>query len=301
MVKYLYMDWESFASWWRNFFNQIGNWFILHEEGKLNNLTRIIIAVATLVIGILLIKLICWILKKAMHINTKLEVDISAKSFFLTVIRTLLYVILVFGVFGILGISLSGLAGLASAITVALGLALQDLIGAFFAGLVLLRAKHFKTGDFIHVQHANGSCEGKVKRINLFTTSLTTVDNQTVIINNSKLLSSVITNFNDNTTRRLVLTVDVDYDTDIEKCKALLKEVIESDNRILVDPKADIHVDNLSEYSIVMKIKCYTINEDYWPVRNSIYEKILLKFREENIKIPFRRFVVESYDSKNED
>ena len=295
------MSWESFGQWWSSIFKQIGNWFLSYNEGEINNLTKIILAVVFIIIGHFIIKLIIHILKRSMRIGDKLQVDVSVKSFSIAVIRVMLYIILVFIVFAILGIPVTGLAGIASAATVALGLALQDLIGAFFSGIVLLRTKYFKTGDYISINHSNGTCEGSVKRINIFSTTLTTFDNQVIIINNSKLLNAVITNFNDNTTRRLVLSVDVDYDTDTIKCKEVLRNIIESEDRILSDPKPDIHVDTLGEYSITMKIKCYTLNTNYWPVRNSIYETILIKFRENNIKIPFRRLVVEEYHKTEED
>ena len=294
------MSWESFGQWWLDMFQSIGNWFINPDSNGINNLTRIIVAIVVTALGILLIKFICWLLKKTMRVTNKLSVDVSAKSFAVTVIRFLLYVVLVFVVLSILNISVTGFAGIASAITVALGLSLQDLIASFFSGIVLLRAKYFHTGDYIHVKHSDGQCEGKVRRINILVTELITFDNQIVTINNSKLLASVITNFNANHTRRLVLSVDVDYSSDIDLVKSVLEKIVKEESRILETPKPVIHVDALGEYSINIKVKCYTLIENYWDVRNSIYETILIEFRNNNIKIPFRRFVIESYEGEDE-
>jgi small conductance mechanosensitive channel len=294
------MTWESFGQWWLDMFQSIGNWFVNPDANGINNITRIIIAIVVTALGILLIRFICWILKKTLRITNKLAVDISVKSFTVTVVRFILYIVLAFIVLAILNVSVTGFAGIASAITVALGLSLQDLISSFFSGIVLLRAQYFHTGDYIHIKHNDGQCEGKVKRINIFVTELTTFDNQIVTINNNKLLASVITNFSRNHTRRLVLSIDIDYSSDVELVKSVLNKIVTEETRILETPKPQIHVDALGEYSINMKVKCYTLIDNYWDVRNSIYETILLEFRSNNIKIPFRRFVIESYEGEKE-
>ncbi len=279
---------------WEKFWQSIVDFFLKAPEGEINNLTRIILAIIFAVAGHFLIKFILFVMRRAFGIKTKIQVDISAKSFILSVTKIGLNICLFILVLSTLNVDMTSVAAIFSAATVAIGLSLQNLISAFASGVVLLRVKHFKTGDYISVSHSNGVCEGTVKQVSIISTSLETVDNQVIIIPNNKLLEGTITNFTSEKLRRAVMKVNLKYDEDIEKVRKVLFELIDSDKRITKDPKPNIHISNLGEYSIELAIKYYVQNDIYWDVYNSFYEKILMALRSHNIYIAEKKLTIET-------
>ena len=294
------MNWERLKNWIIGIGQSISGWFMGIDEDGLSPLTRMVIAICVLIVGRILIKLLMKLLRKIFGVSNKIGVDVSVKTFSLSVVNVILNIILAIVVLALLKVDFTAVSSVLSAGTVAIGLSLQDLISAFASGVVLLKTNHFKTGDYIHIQHSDGSCEGTVSSVGLIATTMETFDNQHIIIPNNKLVQGTITNYATNPTRRLVFNVSVDYDTDVALCKQVIQEVIGKDARILKDPKPSIVVSDLGEYSITFSIRGYIKLRDYWDVYFAIREQILLAFRERGIRIPFKRVVVEDYQMSRE-
>ena len=273
-------------TWWFNFWKKVGDFFWIADEHGINYLTRILMAIALIVIGWVVIKFIGFLLKKAFKIKKGPEIDRSAKSFIVTLIKALLWIVVSFLVINVLKFDLTGVAGVASATTVALGLALQDLIGCLFSGMLLLQQKNIKTGEYISVKNSYGISEGFVERVNLFFTHLNTPQGQIVTIPNNTMTKAAITNYSRLGKRRIDYDVGVSYDADIEKTKAILNDIMACDERILHDDDHSVYVAELDSYSVKMRFRCWTRFDDYWPVYNDLSEKILLAFRKANIDIP---------------
>lgn len=291
--------WSGFVKFWQDLGESLKNYFIDVPEGEdMNVLTRWILALLVLILGRYLIKLIMKIARRISGANNKLGVDVSVKTFTLALVNLLLNVLLAFLFLYIINVNTESVASIVSAVTVAIGLSLQDLISAFFSGLVLLKSKNFRTGDYISVTHEYGSCEGTVSSVGLLVSTLETFENQHVVIPNNKLLQSVIVNYSTNPTRRLIYIVDVDYATDIDKCKKVIYDVVKADKRILTNPAPAVNVADLAEFSIKIRLSCYTKGENFWDVYYDVREKILLAFRANDISIPFRRIVLDTVESK---
>ena len=282
--------WEKVGNWFGEIGTRIANFFTYRAaEGDMSNLEKAISVIALIVVSWLLIKLITFLLKKAFGLHKKgPQLDVSAKSFVIQFVKILLWVIVAFGCIGILGIDVSSAAGVLSAVTVALGLALQDAIGCFAAGLIILSTPHFKTGDYVLISNGFGSVEGTIDSIGLMITTLRTVNGQHVFVTNNNVLKANTTDYSSYPTRRASFTMPVPVDADLEVVKNCIMEVINADSRILKDPAPSTHVDSVEDYSIMMAIKFYTKVEEYWDVYNNIREPIILKFRENGINIPTR-------------
>lgn len=272
---------------WNLFWYNVGQFFIEEDANGINYLTRILFALGVIVLSWILIKVIGLILKKAMGLNKKgPNIDKSVKFFLVTIIRSLLWIGVAFIVVGILKIDMTGAAGIFSAIAVALGLALQDLIGCMFSGMLLLQQKVVSTGEFISVSNAYGISEGTVEKIHLFFTYLNTPQGQQIVIPNSNMTKAAITNYSRLGKRRIDYDVGVAYDSDVELVKKVLSEIIDSDERILQDDVKSVYIVKLDSYSVQFRLRCWTKFEEYWPVYNDLGEKILLGFRKNNIYIP---------------
>ena len=272
---------------WNDFWYKVGQFFLTVDESGLNYLTRILIAIAIIVVGYFLIKFIGFLLKKAMKIKTKgPNIDKSAKWFLVTVIKVFLWLCIAFVVIGILKIDVTGVAGITSAITVALGLALQDLISCFASGIIILQQKNIATGEYIGVTNSFGTCEGTVEKIHFFFTYLKTPNGQEVTVPNNNMLKAVITNYTRLGKRRLDYNVGISYDGDVKLAKEVLAGVVANDDRILKEEGITVYVYELGAYSVGLRLRIWTPVDNYWPVYNDLSERILLAFREHNIRIP---------------
>lgn len=275
------------ADSWNEFWTKVGDFFMIPDTSGLNYLTRILISIGVIVVAFFVIKLFEIILKKLFKIKKKgPDIDVSAKWFIIKVLKILLWIFVAFVVTSLLKIDTSSIAGLTSAITVALGLALQDVILCFASGIIILQQKNILTGEFISVQNSFGTCEGTVSKIHFFFTYLKTPNGQEVTIPNNNMLKAVITNYTRSGKRRLNYDVGVAYDTDIALAKEVLTKLVENDERRLKDEEFTVYVYELGPYSVGIRIRLWTPVDKYWSLYNELSEKILLVFRENNIRIP---------------
>ena len=278
---------EETSNAWAQFWRKVGEFFWTPDAYGLNYLARIGIAIGVIVVAWLLLRVISLIYKRALHIKKKpLTIDVSAKFFIFTVIKVFYWLAVAFVAFSILKIDITGAAGIASAVTVALGLALQDIIACFAAGVIILNQKSIGTGDFIGVQNDYGTAEGFVTKIHFFFTYLKTPNGQEVTIPNSNMLHAVVTNYTKLNKRRVNYDVGVAYDTDIELAKKVLTDLFKNNELILQKEEFSVYVYELGSYSVGLRVRCWTKFKDYWPLYNSMSEKILLAFREHGIRIP---------------
>lgn len=247
---------------------------------------KILLSAALIVISYFIIKLIVILLKKAFKVNKKIDIDTSAKSFFINTIKILLWILVAFIVCQIIGLDLGSFAGILSAITVALGLALQDIISCFASGLIIFNQKNISTGDYVEIVSDIGEAKGTVQKVSLMTTTLKNANGQLITISNANVRKAVVTNFTKNKIRRIYMSVPVSYDSDPKQVKDTLLKIIKSENKILKDPEPSVHYDELGNYSIKVAIKCWTKFEDYWDVYNGLHEKIVVAFKQNKIIIP---------------
>ena len=286
LMKTIGITLDAYESWIQ-FWQKIADFFMLPDTNGINYLTRILFAVGLIVVSYFVIKFIIWMLKRAFKINKKgPDIDRSAKYFIVTLFKVFLWLIVAFFVIAILKIDMTGAAGVVSAVTVALGLALQDLLGCLFSGMLLIQQKNVKTGEYISVKNAYGVSEGTVENIHLFLTHLRTPQGQIITIPNNNMTAAAITNYSRSGKRRIDYDVGVAYDTDIELAKRVLTEIITKDERVLKDEDQIVYVASLDSYSVGIRLRCWTKFEDYWPVYNELSEKVLLACRDNHIYIP---------------
>ena len=283
---------------WGEFWQKVGEFFMTPDESGINYLTRILIAVGTIVLAWLFLKLLSFLYKKAVGINKKkLTLDVSAKFFILNLIKIFYWLAVAFIVISTLKIDVTGVAGIASAVTVALGLALQDVIACFAAGIIILNQKNIATGDFVSVKNSYGETEGTVSKIHFFFTYLKTPNGQEVSIPNSNMLHAVVTNYTRLDKRRVNYDVGVSYDADIALAKQVLTDLFKDDELLIPKEEFSVYVYELGAYSVGIRVRCWTKFKDYWSFYNSMSEKILLAFREHGIRIPSSTDILVSKDN----
>jgi len=187
---------------------------------------RLLIAIVIFYVGRFIIKKIY---KATLHIMTNRNMDPSLTTFVLSLIKMVLYFILIITIIGILGIETSSFLALFASAGVAIGMALSGTLQNFAGGVLILLLKPYKVGDYIEAQGYAGS----VKSIQLFHTVINTVDNKAIIIPNGGLSTSSINNYSLENYRRVDWTIALSYDTDFSKAKETILEMLGSDERIV--------------------------------------------------------------------
>jgi small conductance mechanosensitive channel len=174
-------------------------------------------------------------------------------------------------------IALLGAAGLA------VGLALQGSLSNFAAGVLIVLFRPYKVGDWIE----GGGVSGAVEEVQILTTVLKTGDNKRVIIPNSQIMGTTITNYSANETRRVDLVVGVSYGDDLDKVRTELEGLVAADERVLKDPAVTIAVSELADSSVNFVLRPWVKTADYWGVYFDLTEAIKKRFDEVGISIPF--------------
>lgn len=187
---------------------------------------KLLVAALVFYLGKFVIRKLYEMVGKIMVAN---EVDASLSTFVLSLVKIVLYFILIVTIVGILGIETSSFLALFASAGVAIGMALSGTLQNFAGGVLILLLKPYKVGDFIEAQ----GFAGFVKEIQIFHTVINTTDNKTIIIPNGGLSTGSINNYSFELYRRVDWTIGLSYGCDYVKAKNLFLEILSSDNRIV--------------------------------------------------------------------
>lgn len=237
-------------------------------------------AIAIFVVGKWVAKRITALIKSAMETA---EVDKTLVEFAENVTFVLLMVVVILAALNTLGVQTTSVIAILGAAGLAVGLALQGTLSNVGAAVLIILFRPFKVGDFVTV----GGETGTVAEINLFSTTLSPVDNRTIIIPNGKIIGNTIINFSAKETRRVDLTFGIGYDDDLKLAKETLYEILHADERILPDPEPFVAVSELGDSSVNFITRAWVKSGDYWDVHFDTIEKVKLTFDEKGISIPY--------------
>ena len=272
------------------------NVFIQYLQDHIPNLIsfaiEIVLALIFFFLGRIAIK---WIRKLTRKMLERSNVDKGVETFVDSLLKFMLYGILLFTIATKFGFDTASVAALIAAAGVAVGLAVQGSLSNFAGGILILLLKPFVVGDYI-IEDNHGD-EGTVKEIQLFYTKLLTVDNRTVVIPNGMLTNNSLTNVTHMAERKLELKVSISYESDLLKAKAVLADLIQKESRIMQDKEHRIFVDELGDDGVILGMRCWVSTEDYWNVRWDMLEGIKLTFDRESIVIPYRQMNVRIQES----
>lgn len=241
---------------------------------------KLLAAIATLVIGLWVVKLIVKGAEKGLRRGT---VDEALVIFLRSLISILLKVMVYITALGVLGVQMTSFIAILGAAGLAIGLALQGSLSNFAGGVLILFFKPFKVGDFIE----RGNESGTVERIDILHTILRTPNNQIIVVPNGQLANSPVTNYTTEETRRAVFSVGIGYTSDIKKAREVILKVLNEDERILADPAPFVVLTNLGESSLDLSARAWTRTENYWNFFWDNLEKIKEELDKADVEIPF--------------
>ena len=249
-------------------------------------------AVVTLVACILAVRIITVLLRRVLG-KTTLEQRVS--KYIVSTVRFVLWVVTVLIVAQQLGIPVTSLVALFSVISLAVSLAVQNVLANVAGGLVLLVTKPFTVGDYIDTP----SGEGTVREMSLTYTFLETMEGQRLAVPNSTLSSGKIINYSTLATRRLQHKITASYDDATAVRRACLTAVGRTAN-VLADPAPVVYVSSYGESSIEYIVRCWTKTEDYWPAYYQLLEEIRNAFNEAGVEMCYNHLNVHIIEKKEE-
>lgn len=242
---------------------------------------RVVLAALAFLIGVQVIKLVRHVLKKALNRG---RVDDSAVSFLDSFIKFGMYFVLVLTIASSLGVDAASILAILGSASVAIGLAVQGSLSNLTGGVLLLILHPFAPGDYIKDEAGN---EGTVDSIDVFYTHLITPDHKSIVLPNGNLANGTITNFTKCPTRRLDISVGISYKDDIRAAKEVLEQLLRNDPSTLKDEDIRVFVDELAESSVVLNLRCWTLQSDFWETKWRLTEAAKYALDEAGISIPY--------------
>ena len=220
----------------------------------------------------------------------KKQIEPSLYSFVDSFLTICLHFVLIIAIVGVLGIETSSFVALFASAGVAIAMALSGTLQNFAGGVMILLFRPFRVGDFIEAQGYSGT----VNQIQIFSTILTTVDNQTIIIPNGGLATGSLKNYSKQPYRRVDIDVEVAYGSKPDVVRKVLLDICLKDSRIMTQDamKPFIPMTSMGASAIAFQVRVWTESANYWGVKFDTTEKIYNRLAEEGIEIPFQQIDV---------
>jgi small conductance mechanosensitive channel len=271
--------------------DKVNQLFEMGKELLIQYGLKALAAIAIFIIGKMIAN---WLKKLVIKVMKKADIDQIIIGFTSSIAYIGMLAFVVVAALGQLGIQTTSFIAILGAAGLAIGLALQGSLANFAAGFLMIIFRPFKVGDFVEAAGVSGS----VQAIHIFTTTLITPDNKTIIVPNGKIGNDNIINYSAQATRRVDLTVGVSYDADLKEVRAILEDIVSKDARILADPAHQIAVAELADNSVNFIMRVWVESADYWGVFFDATETVKLRLDEAGIGIPYPQRDVHLYEHK---
>ncbi|MDE6587570.1 MAG: mechanosensitive ion channel [Paramuribaculum sp.] len=230
------------------------------------------------------------------------RIDLSLSTFLISMVRIVLYFILIITVIGILGINTSSFLALFASAGVAIGMALSGTLQNFAGGVLILLLKPYRIGDYIEAQGYSGT----VKEIQIFHTIINTPDNKSIIIPNGGLSTGTINNWSRAATRRVSWDVSIAYGDSVDAAREKILSMLASDDRVIhgekhsiVNPLVEagalpppdlspsVVVAEMADSAVKLQVRAWTDTGNYWDLFYTFNERIYKELPEAGIHFPF--------------
>ena len=241
--------------------------------------SRIFQAVAVLAIGILAIRIVMKLLRASLE---KSKLEKAAYSLITSLVKTALYIMLGLITASALEIDVSSVIALASVLTLALSLALQNMVSNVIGGFTILYTSPFHSGDYVEIAGQSGT----VQEINMTYTKLSTPDNKVISIPNSAVVAAQIVNYSAMESRRVEVAMSASYDTPTQKVIDALVQAGTVDN-VLLEPAPVAVITGYGESAINYSLRVWVKTEDYWDVYFAVTQRVKEIFDQQGVEMTY--------------
>lgn len=261
---------EALQEWWSN----------IETATALALAWKLIGALLIFIIGRWVVKAINGLIRRAFN---RRDMDPMLVNFLTNIIYALLLISVILAAVSYLGVPITPMIAILGGAALAVGLALQSSLSNFASGVMLIGFRPFTKGHYVEA----GGVSGTVERVGMFNSELVTPDNRSVIVPNSQITSSPITNYSAFDTRRIDLIIGVDYADDLKLARDTIWKVITGHEKVLEDPEPAILMMDLADSSVNFAVRPWVKSEDYWVVRSELLEIIKAELESAGCSIPF--------------
>jgi len=260
--------------------NNAGSWLVRNQALLLSYAVNIVAAIAIIIIGMIVARIISNAVNRVMRAR---HIDATVADFLSALVRYGVIAFTLIAALGRVGVQTASVIAVLGAAGLAIGLALQGSLSNLAAGVLLVTFRPFRSGEYVDL----GGVAGTVLQVQIFSTTLRSADGRMVVIPNGKIIANNIINFSREPVRRNEFIIGVAYDSDIEKVKQLLTNIIESDDRILKDRDMTVRLNELGASSINFVVRVWSNSSDLQSVYWDVLERIKRDFDANGISFPY--------------
>jgi len=266
-----------------NVADQIGNaggWLVANQELLLSYAVNIVAAIAILMIGLLVARIVSGTLNRVMQAR---HIDATVADFLSALVRYGIIAFTLIATLGRVGVQTASVIAVLGAAGLAVGLALQGSLSNLAAGVLLVTFRPFRSGEYVDL----GGVAGTVLSVQIFSTTLRTTDGKIVVVPNGKIISGNIINFSREPVRRNEFIISVSYDADIDKVKQILTDILKSETRILQDREILVRVNELGASSVNFIMRAWSNSGDLQMVYWDVLERVKKELDANGIGLPY--------------
>ncbi|AWK14419.1 small-conductance mechanosensitive channel MscS [Candidatus Fukatsuia symbiotica] len=271
-----------------NGINNAGSWLLNNGDLLIQYTVNVIAALLIFIIGSVVAKVVSRTVNRLMKLR---GVDITVADFLSTIVRYSIFAFTFVAVLGRLGVQTASVIAVIGAAGLAVGLALQGSLSNFSAGVLLVAFRPFRAGEYVDL----GGVAGTVLQVQIFSTTLRTVDAKIVVVPNGKIISGNIINTTRDPERRTEIIVGVAYNTDIDVVKKILGDIVAADKRIMHDKGVTIRLHEMAASSLNFVVRVWSNNQDSFEVYWDLMENFKRALDANQIGIPYPQMDVHLY------
>lgn len=260
--------------------NDAGSWLVRNQELLLSYAVNIVAAIAILIVGMIVARIVSGTVNRLMLAR---KIDATVADFLSALVRYAIIAFTLIAALGRVGVQTASVIAVLGAAGLAVGLALQGSLSNLAAGVLLVMFRPFRAGEYVDL----GGVAGTVLSVQIFSTTMRTVDGKIIVIPNGKIIAGNIINFSREPARRNEFIIGVSYDADIDKVKQILTRILEADNRILKDRDITVRLNELAPSSVNFVVRAWSQSGDLQNVYWDVLEQIKREFDANGISFPY--------------
>ena len=260
--------------------NNAGSWLVRNQALLLSYAVNIVAAVVIIIVGMIIARVVSGALNRLMVAR---QIDATVADFLSALVRYGIIAFTLIAALGRVGVQTASVIAVLGAAGLAIGLALQGSLSNLAAGVLLVTFRPFRAGEYVDL----GGIAGTVLQVQIFSTTMRTVDGRIVVVPNGKIIAGNIINFSREPVRRNEFIIGVAYDSDIDKVKQLLTAIVESDERILKERERTVRLNELGPSSINFVVRVWSKSGDLQNVYWDVLERIKRDFDANGISFPY--------------
>ncbi|MFB5745430.1 small-conductance mechanosensitive channel MscS [Cedecea sp. S5-13] len=257
-----------------------GGWLARNQELLLSYVVNIVAALAILIVGMIVARLISSTVNRLMLAR---GIDSTVADFLSALVRYGIIAFTLIAALSRVGVQTASVIAVLGAAGLAVGLALQGSLSNLAAGVLLVTFRPFRTGEYVDL----GGIAGTVLNVQIFSTTMRTVDGKIVVVPNGKIIAGNIINFSREPVRRNEFIIGVSYEADIDQVKQILTDIVSRDERVLKDRDITVRVNELGPSSVNFVVRAWSKSGDLQNVYWDVLEQIKKGLDANGIGIPY--------------